>query len=541
MISKFELTIHEMLQRETFKNAKVVAGEAGLNRQVKWTHILETNEFDSLINGGELILTTGAGLKLDAAKELTYVRNLMNRNTAGICVELGTHVNQISDAVIQLANAHQFPIIVFERFVKFVDITQDLHALIINQHHQMLNQLNELSTKFNELSLLPNGILKILQELHAYLKKGVLYITGEARSYYYPPEVKYIEEKVRHRLSDIGDHHVKDKVITLDEERYALVPVKGLGQIWGYLCVPVEENILAEFLFSVMDRAALAIAQIMLRNRTIEERKQNKEDKLVRDLLHGKYEDSDALYMISPLAEKDFQYRLILIQMDEAETMVDEDDWSEVKLQRAVMFRSLLKQHGFHPAVSVGKNNIAIIASFRVMDDAQQTTTKFTQVVQAVKDMHAHNIFDGHACTFGMSKVNKDISALAACYQEAKKVLFLQGANISPSIFYENIGVYQLLLHQQPEHLNAYIADCLAPLIEYDQETNNQLLRTLEVYLDCLGSKKEAAEQLFIVRQTLYYRLRKMEELLGKDFMEPDNRFALELAMKAYHLTNGHS
>ena len=49
----------------------------------------------------------------------------------------------------------------------------------------------------------------------------------------------------------------------------------------------------------------------------------------------------------------------------------------------------------------------------------------------------------------------------------------------------------------------------------------SELLRTLKVYLDHDGSKQIAAQQLFIVRQSLYYRLEKIEELLGADYMLP--------------------
>ncbi|MEW9676749.1 PucR family transcriptional regulator [Lentibacillus sp. L22] len=538
-MSSFGITIDDILKRETFKHAKVIAGKNGLHKQVKWTHILETDQFDSFVNGGELILTTGAGLQLESSTALTYVKKLIKRETVGICVEIGTHVSHISEEVIQLANENQFPIIIFEHFVKFVDITQDLHSLIINQHHQMLNQLNELSTTFNELSLLPNGILKILQELHTYLKKDTLYITDEARSYYYPPETKYIEEKIRAHLPDLNDQ----RLISLVEGKFAVVPVKGLGQIWGFLCLQVETNSLEEFLFSVMDRAALAIAQIMLRNRTIEERKQNAEDKIVRNLLHGKDYDIDELQAITPLSENDFHYRLIVMQTGQPEVNRDEEDWNEIKLQRSVMFRSLFKQHGFQPAISVGKSDTAIIASFRVKDDSDYDIAKFSQIVKKIQNMSAKNIFDGSQCILGISKVNRDISSLVTSYEETKKVLSLQRANIEASIFYENIGVYRLLLDHHGEQLTSYITDCLAPVIKYDQDANSELLKTLEVYLNCCGSKKEAAAQLFIVRQTLYHRLRKIEELLGKDFMEPDNRLALEIAIKAFYLekANGSS
>lgn len=536
MISEFELTVKDILKRDIFHNAKVVAGNNGLNKRIKWTHILETNDFDSLINGGELILTTGAGLQLDSPTELTYVKHLIKRQTVGICVEMGTHVNHISNEIIQLANKHHFPIIIFDKIVKFVDITQDLHSLIINQHHQMLSQLNELSTKFNELSLLPNGILKILQELHTRFKKSALFITDDVRSYYYPPEVKYIEKQIRSYFSDPDIHHTKESEISLHEGNFALVPVKGLGQIWGYLCLQVEDNILNQFLFSVMDRAALAIAQIMLRNRTIEERKQNIEDKLVRNLLQGKEYDSEELQSILPFSVKNLYYRLIVIQSNHSE-INPEEDWNEIKLQQSVMFRSLFKHHGYFPAVSIGKSDTAIISFFRANDSLITDTANFSQIVQSITEIHEQNMFDGSKCIFGISKTNKNIGDLTTSYQEAKKVLFLQESNISSSIFYEHIGVYRLLLLQHNVgQLDSYIHDYLGPLLNYDLEMKSELFKTLEVYLDCQGSKKEAAEQLFIVRQTLYHRLRKMEELLGKEFMEPNNRLALETAIKAYYL-----
>lgn len=54
-----ELTVKEALKRNTFQHAKVLTGVNGLNRVIKWCHILEVKDIDLFINGGELILTTG--------------------------------------------------------------------------------------------------------------------------------------------------------------------------------------------------------------------------------------------------------------------------------------------------------------------------------------------------------------------------------------------------------------------------------------------------------------------------------------------------
>lgn len=50
----------------------------------------------------------------------------------------------------------------------------------------------------------------------------------------------------------------------------------------------------------------------------------------------------------------------------------------------------------------------------------------------------------------------------------------------------------------------------------------------------CNGSKQETAGHLFIVRQTLYHRLKQLEDLLGSDLMQPGKRQALEFAAMAH-------
>ena len=148
-MNELKLTVSDVLSRDSFKCAKVVAGKDGLDRQVKWSHILEAKEFESLINGGEMILTTGVGLQLDLPTQLKYVKRLIEKDVACICIEIGTYFKEIPSEIIELANKHSFPIIVFEKIVKFVDITQDLHTFIINQHHQMLSQLDTLIQKIH--------------------------------------------------------------------------------------------------------------------------------------------------------------------------------------------------------------------------------------------------------------------------------------------------------------------------------------------------------------------------------------------------------
>lgn len=88
----------------------------------------------------------------------------------------------------------------------------------------------------------------------------------------------------------------------------------------------------------------------------------------------------------------------------------------------------------------------------------------------------------------------------------------------------------------ESKQLENYVHDYLDVILSFDQKYESDLFTTLCIYLECNGVKNETADRLFIVRQTLYNRLEKLETLLGSNFMEPSNRLALEVAIKAYQL-----
>ncbi|MBT2539825.1 helix-turn-helix domain-containing protein, partial [Streptomyces sp. ISL-44] len=66
---------------------------------------------------------------------------------------------------------------------------------------------------------------------------------------------------------------------------------------------------------------------------------------------------------------------------------------------------------------------------------------------------------------------------------------------------------------------------------------HRELARTAEVFLDCAGQAGRAAAALGIHRQTLYYRLARVEQLTGLDLDEGEDRLLLHMALKAARLT----
>ena len=535
-MEQLQIPIAKVLDRPLFKYAKVVAGHTGLDRQVKWAHVLEVHDFESLINGGELILTTGVGLQLDLPTQLKYVTRLIEKEVACICIELGPYFNEIPAEIIDLANKHHFPIIIFEKTVKFVDITQDLHTLIINQHHHMLSQLDTLSRKFIDLSLSPNGILKILQEMHTFFRQGVIFIGDLQKSYYYPSEMKEVEKKLEYQLTRTPvDSQTDEYTVIAASRSFACMPIRGLGQLLGFICLeftPPPRT--ADMTFLLLDRAALAIAQVLLRSRTIAERKQKSEGEFVRNLLNGRPVDQDEINAFLPTPSSNMYYRIITIDVNESVADIDEDDWEEIRIQRSMTLRALCNRNGFFPAVSSMKNQIILIASYLSATEYVKSTDRFIQLLHQIESLENNDYLDGSRCQFGISSVYQQINNVQLAYEESRKVLSLHKMNLIQTYFYEKLGIYRLLSKlNSTEQLQTFVDDYLSPVIAYDKEMDSELLNTLRIYLECGGSKKETAERLFIVRQTLYHRLEKLETIIGSDFMEPTNRLAIEVAIHA--------
>jgi purine catabolism regulator len=74
------------------------------------------------------------------------------------------------------------------------------------------------------------------------------------------------------------------------------------------------------------------------------------------------------------------------------------------------------------------------------------------------------------------------------------------------------------------------------PLVDYDLESGRDLLGTIETYLATGGNASSTARQLTLNRHSLIYRLRKFQELTGRDLGDPADRFVVDLSIKLFRL-----
>ncbi|MGB3682215.1 MAG: helix-turn-helix domain-containing protein [Rubrobacteraceae bacterium] len=71
------------------------------------------------------------------------------------------------------------------------------------------------------------------------------------------------------------------------------------------------------------------------------------------------------------------------------------------------------------------------------------------------------------------------------------------------------------------------------PLVEYDRERGSGLIRTLSVYFEAGANASEAADRLFLHRNSLLYRLERIQTLTGLDLRKPEPMLTLQLGLLA--------
>jgi purine catabolism regulator len=139
----------------------------------------------------------------------------------------------------------------------------------------------------------------------------------------------------------------------------------------------------------------------------------------------------------------------------------------------------------------------------------------------------------------GVSSPAESLADWPRVYREAIRAMDL-GKRLKLSNFvveYGSLGVYQLLggLESLPE-VQAFTDDVIGPLIEYDQQHRGSLVETLDSYYAHHGNISQTAETLFVHRNTLLYRLDRIQELTDHDLNQADTRLALQLALKFWQL-----
>ena len=512
------LQVRDVLNQPHFEKAECIAGKNGVHKNIKWVHVLEVMNAQKLLKGNELILTTGVTFQQSGKRFLQFIKELIAADCAGVCIEYGEYVQTVPEEVIVLADEMNFPIIVFHEEVRFVEITQNLHSLIINHQYTMMAKLESYSQLLNEETLHTQNIEDLLKLLYKNMKVQLIYEVNGQNAIFYPNMPKKKREDILKKRTEEGTaSHFYTKPIYLFEH------------IYGSLSLYSEDHKVSEFELLMLDRTITAIAQLLLRKLYVEERKGIEDALWLENWLEGLHSEEEIeQFLTGHMAVKKQEEAVILLISLPQHEKNKQLDGTYFKLYCHTIF----DKTGFCPFILERKNEFIIILLNKF-----ETNSMKKRLEDGIDKIKNSNLLVNPE--FAVGKVVKNFGKVHESYQTALDTLYISRQLQTKTYFYDELYMFHLIYKMQKQtNLDEMVEEYLQPLIDFDNKHNGQLLETLEVYLKLNGSKQETAKQLFIVRQTLYHRLRKIENLIGKDFMEGENRLALEFMLLARKFSN---
>ena len=508
----YSLTVKELLTKSHFPKATLLTGKAGLQKPIKWVHILETTKIEELIKGNELILTTGIQLK-EEATFLRFVQQLIGQNATALCIECFEYVQSVPQSVQQIAEQHSFPIIVFSEIVPFVEITQYVHTHIINEQFNQMKRLENYAQDINKLTLKLTHYEQILMRLSQFLDVHVLFHIHGQQPLYIPNHGQTVHKQM---LKQNGrEKHMAGCKVTILEESY------------GAVLIFSEERTITDFDILVLDRTVIALSQYLLRSLYTEEKQNTEYRTFMESWLDGSIEKQQLTAFLNEQENPKLLNSTYMVMIEKFQNSRQDADLTYYKMYS----RGIFEKNGFILFIVESRNQLVYIIADLIDKDLKRRMTSCINKLHAFR--RKNNVSHLKIVT-AVGQTVDDIHQVAQSFETAKDTLLIRTNAQQLSYFYEDIYIYQLVLQMQK---NKAIMDMakkhLRALYEHDAKHNGQLIKTLQVYLQCNCMKQETAEKLFIVRQTLYHRLAKIESLLGSDYLLPPKRLALELMLLA--------
>ncbi|MGE7877619.1 PucR family transcriptional regulator [Peribacillus muralis] len=139
--------------------------------------------------------------------------------------------------------------------------------------------------------------------------------------------------------------------------------------------------------------------------------------------------------------------------------------------------------------------------------------------------------------TLGIGNYHKGINNLANSLQEALQSIEL-GKRLNPGkeiYCYKDLATFKILQYAPKNVLIDIVTDNLAPLKDHDDETESDLIKTLETYMQCNLRPAETARKMGVHRNTIHFRIKSIKKRLGSD-LSNDDLFTLQLALYAKRL-----
>lgn len=474
----------------------VLAGRSGLSHSVRWVHTSEVLDVASLLRGGELLLVGGVSLATaDREERVSYIRGLAARRVTGIAIETGDYLATVPDEMVQEAARLDFPLVELRHGVRFVEVTQAINGLLVNESVRRLQLAAGLS---HALALgLSNGA-----ELPELMQ--ILAIEAQADAKLTAPSGEVLAEA----------QLAPEEPATASGAGHVMAPVSSGGVTVAMLTLTPRPGANLLLLDAALDRAPESLGLALLRSRPL-----SRVERDTHELLAMARSDAPA----SPRRLTEVASRLGIGRHDAWVTTV-----ARIGPGHALTtgIESALRGSGRTVLSEIDQDLHTCLIALRLSG-----TTLAVARQEILNDLRSVAL-PPHA-TVAVGPGAHRLLNIGHCLEQARITIdLLDGSHhsVADSVA---LGVPRLVAGLDRHDLvSRFIEEQIGDLITGDEQRGTHLFDTLVAYLRHSCNKTETAAALHVQRQSLYQRLDRIMKALARPEPPSDRWAAITVAVE---------
>lgn len=525
-------TVKKLLESNQFPDMKLVAGKKSLDQEIKGIRIIEIEDMERCLSGGELLLTSMKVYFGETARVFRkHLEKLEKKQISGFIIKRHPEIVQKVDyytILLKFCSEREIPVIEIPEIeyywgiIKYVILQiydENIARLIYfklthdNISNILLNGKNFEDTMKSILFLLSSMIGNPVALYYSNLTCCAS-TTQDLSDFVFEKNV----EKYKPNIITRFEYQKQTK-----EHTQYITTINVLGRAEVYLVV-TEMNMP----LTVLDYMALENAVLTLQYSFMESYAQNEIDKkyqrdvgysLLNGLLTGD-ELNKAAHMLK--LKEAAQYCVVSFHTisNNSEDYYTKEELEEIGVIEGEIQRLLPDEHIYR-----NRNQIVCIHEIK----PGETQSGFREEMEKLYDTIQKQIIHRKKTTdfqIGIGSIVEGYRDLKKSFQDSKKIIdymdmirYLYGdKNISVADF-SKLGFFRIFEKiKSRDELMEYVPESLVKLYRHDKEHEGELIETLQAYLDCDKSANKAAEKLYVNYRTLSGRLKKIKDISGIDF-----------------------
>lgn len=301
---------------------------------------------------------------------------------------------------------------------------------------------------------------------------------------------------------------------------YLLAPLRNGGEVWGFLLWQNSLFLETQEIENILDLGTMALSLAYFNQY---QRSALQVPSFLEPLFSGQYLSPEALMEQAERSGCNLSKvtRLILVELD-----------TELGAQ-AVLERQLTAEGvaiGFGQGIYIGVYSGALVILLEANINAKGLAQAMLECFQA---NGAKNVI----C--GISRLLNGLGDIRTGYDELRRSLTLarRSGETGKVVVFDELIAYRLFFTAERSLLEELVEQVLGPLLNEDKNKVNELLPTVTSYIRSGGSLQTTAEKCYIHLNTVKYRLKRVEQLLGMDLSSPEDRFKIDFALRALEVS----